>query len=124
LESKKHSRWKRNRENGGSAGGRREPGLTFLLLSSHFLFFSGAEEGEDTAIASLASIGTAQPKLQSIPEGRTPVTPHKRGEERGRWRRRLEGRMGYRCEDARGERRLYIRGPILAPKSIAPPRIS
>jgi hypothetical protein len=31
--------------------------LTFLLLSSHFLFFSGAEEGEDTAIASLASIG-------------------------------------------------------------------
>ena len=54
------------------------------MLSSHFLFFSGAEEGEDTAIASLASIGTAQPKLQSIPEGRTPVTPHKRrGEERG-----------------------------------------
>jgi hypothetical protein len=35
----------------------REPALTFLLLSSHFLFFSGAEEGEDTAIASLASIG-------------------------------------------------------------------
>jgi len=95
------------------------------LLSSHFLFFSGAEEGEDTAIASLASIGTAQPKLQSIPEGRTPVTPHKRrGEERGRWRRRLEGRMGNRCEDARGERRLYIRGPIVAPKSIAPRRIS
>ena len=53
------------------------------MLSSHFLFFSGAEEGEDTAIASLASIGTAQPKLQSIPEGRTPVTPHKRRGEEG-----------------------------------------
>jgi hypothetical protein len=41
----------------GQQGRGREPALTFLLLSSHFLFFSGAEEGEDTAIASLASIG-------------------------------------------------------------------
>lgn len=62
----------------GGAGGRREAELTFLLLSSHFRFFSGAEEGEDTAIDSLASIGTAQPKLQSIPEGRIPDKPHTR----------------------------------------------
>lgn len=65
----------------GGAGGGREAELTFLLLSSHFLFFSGAEEGEDTAIDSLASIGTAQPKLQSIPEGRnTGQAPHAEGE--------------------------------------------
>jgi hypothetical protein len=45
------------KDGGGASRGRREPAaLTFLLLSSHFLFFSGAEEGEDTAIASLASM--------------------------------------------------------------------
>ena len=59
LEHQETFRWKRKgtqRKYGVSRGGR-EPALTFLLLSSHFLFFSGAEEGEDTAIASLASIG-------------------------------------------------------------------
>jgi hypothetical protein len=45
----------------------REPVLTFLLLWSHFLFFSGAEEGDDTAIALHASIGATLTKLVSIP---------------------------------------------------------
>ena len=41
----------RNRGIEGVQKARREVVVTFLLLWSHFLFFSGAEEGDDTAIA-------------------------------------------------------------------------
>jgi hypothetical protein len=55
-----------------SNGGREQKGSrklvrTFLLLWSHFLFFSGAEEGDDTAIALHASIGETRPEFGSIP---------------------------------------------------------
>jgi hypothetical protein len=80
------------------------------LLSSHFLFFSGAEEGEDTAIASLASIGAAQPKLESIPEGRwrpeewgMPPVGGEGGEEVGV----LAGQSKAMRQEERGEEVIY-----------------
>jgi hypothetical protein len=63
----------------------RAQALTFLLLSSHFLFFSGAEVGEDTAIASYASIDPTQTDASADPPGDTGHTPtgrEKRGDER------------------------------------------
>jgi hypothetical protein len=73
--------------------------LTFLLLWSHFLFFSGAGEGDETAIALHASIGANPTEARSIPnKNRGGVGEGKMGENRGRRKRGGMGRQERRDE--------------------------